>query len=64
VYVALPKPMASPDSARRAAVKSTLTLPAEISVPVAPVPESVGRVPPSGANVTVPDVGSDVASVP
>ena len=44
--------------------KFTPTRPAEISVPTAPVDESVGFVPPTGANSTMPEVGRSVATTP
>ena len=42
-------PTASPVSASWAVVKLTLMVPPEIKLPTAPVPESVGRVPPIAA---------------
>src|SRR6266446_5953834 len=64
VYVALPNPTASPVSASCAVVKLTLMVPPEIKVPTAPLPESVGRVPPIGEYDTWPEVGIDVARLP
>src|SRR4029078_631998 len=58
------KPAVRPDRPSCAVVKLTLTVPPETSVPTAPVPESVGRVPPPTAYDTWPDVGSAGAALP